>query len=90
MTGGLGRGGKVRRSVPEFGFCFLLRSVYVGSNFLSIFFVVIGQHIRICHAQHFQPVHASHFLFVGEIGITKFLEPVEVIERGVINAIRAG
>ena len=86
----LGRRRKLNGTTAELGFCLLFRRVDIGRNFFSVLFIVVRQNIAIGHAQNLQAVDPRHLLFVNEIGIAESLEPVEIVENGVIDAVCAG
>src|SRR5581483_1173871 len=73
---------------PELLFGPFLRCLKISNDFLSIFFVIVGQNVHISHTQGFETKHTRHFLFVQEIRIAKLLEPIEIVEHGVIHTVR--
>src|SRR5581483_1975492 len=68
---------------------FLLGRFDVRQNLFPIFFVVVGQDIGIGHAQDFQTIEACHLLRIAEVWIRKSLEPIEIVEDRVIDAVRS-
>src|SRR5437016_13654449 len=69
---------------------FLLCSFDVRRDLLRVLFVIIRKNIGVSHTNSLNPVYARHLLLISEIGITEFLEPVEIVEHGMINAVRTG
>src|ERR1051325_1991276 len=65
----------------------LLRRIHVCRDFLPVLFIVVRQNVRIRHANGFYPKNARHLLLVGKIRISEFLEPCEVVEYGMVDAI---
>src|SRR5437879_6166368 len=58
-------------------------------NLVSVERVVERENVRICHVQHLNAEDASHLLLVDECWIAELLEPCEVVEDGVVNAVVA-
>src|SRR5436309_15842222 len=81
---------EIRRLAAEIFSRFLLCSFDVRRDLLRVLFVIIGKNIGVGHTNRLNPVYARHLLLVSEIGIAEFLEPVEIVEHGMINAIRPG
>src|SRR5580658_8764043 len=63
--------------------------IEIDANLLSVFFVVVRQHVGIGHANYLQAKDSRLLLLVNEIWITKLLEPGKIVEHGVIHAIRS-
>jgi len=62
-------------AIAEFALSLFLCRVDVSGNLFSIFFVVIGQHIGIGHAQCFHAKNSCHLLLVKEVRVAELLEP---------------
>src|SRR6185369_13408350 len=88
MSRRLGRKGKIWYVTCELGIRFLLRSIQVRRNLFSVLFVVIRENISIRHAQYFQTIDPRHLLLIEKVGIAELLEPIEVVENGMIHAVR--
>src|SRR5207253_9051940 len=61
----------------------------IAFDLMSVERVVEWKDIGIRHVQHLNAEDASHLLFVNECWIAEFLEPCEVVEDGVIDAVVA-
>src|SRR5438046_9122807 len=81
---------EIRRLAAEIFSRFLLCSFDVRRDLLRVLFVIIRKNIGVSHTNSLNPVYARHLLLISEIGITEFLEPVEIVEPGMINAVRTG
>ena len=82
--------GEVHGLAHEFSQRSFLCGIDVESDFSGVFLVIVGEHIGVGHAQDRDAEDTRHLLLVSKIGIAKFLEPVEVVKSGVINAIGTG
>src|SRR5919205_4439649 len=88
MSRGLGGKGKIGYVTCELGVRFLLRSIQVRRNLFPVLFVVIRENISIGHPKYFQTIDPRHLLLIAKVGIAELREPIEVVENGMINAVR--
>ena len=61
----------------------------IGGDFARVGDVVVGQHVGIGHAHGFKAEDARHLLQIDEIGVGVLRVPGEVVEGGVVDAVRA-
>src|SRR5262245_61352271 len=73
----------------EFDRSALGSGVNVSRDFPSVFLIIVRQYIGIRHADSLQAKHSCHLLLVNKVRITELLEPIEVIEDGMVNAVGA-
>ena len=84
---GSGHFGKTGRLAAEYDLRFPSGGVYISSDFLAVFLIIVRQHIGIRHANGFNTKYTCHLLFIGKVRIAKLFEPVEVVKGGMINAV---
>src|SRR5215470_699320 len=61
--------------------------VEVDKYLFPIVLVVIWQHIRARHTNHFQAIDPRHLLLIAEVRVPELLEPGEVIEHRMVDAV---
>src|SRR5262249_8296091 len=67
----------------------LMRVVDIDADLFAVELVVVRQDIGGGHVQRLDAEDAGHLLLVDKSRIGKFLEPVEIVKSGVIDAVGA-
>src|ERR1043166_3647208 len=86
-VGSFSRGIEAWSIGSKFVLCFLFCRFYVIADFFSVCLIVIGKHIGVGHADGLDAEDSRHLLFVGEVGVAEFFEPVEVVKDRMGDAI---
>src|SRR5262249_41197050 len=86
----IGSGVETRSTGSEYILCFLFGCFDVVADLPPVCLIVIGNHIRISHADSLNSEDACHLLFVDEIRIAELFKPVEVVKNRMIDAVVSG